>query len=347
LPKLGISLLFKPLFIILCIHLGCTAGAAKGCLDSQSTGPAELALDSALLHLQNQDYGEAQRLWTSPLLAQKPLGMYFRGLHLIQLSEDEGDTLAFHQADKLWPEILKRLQRTDSLLEGLTLLQWAGTQQKLGHSWSALRHSLKAKKILAKQVHCPEAQGALALLEYYRDQLLPKWVPGTRSAQECARELRQAAEQCHRLQPLLLGAWVWTQFDLGQWKDGLKAIAQLLEGHPRHRLYLQMRGDFEFRSGDFTAARETYELARSLYPRPSRYPGEWKGRLPLGYLSCTGNLARIEAALHQNEKALSYLAIWEDPLFQPAQKWLPASLKKALKPLRGELANQALKSYSE
>jgi tetratricopeptide (TPR) repeat protein len=337
-------------------------------LDSYPSDPAKAHLDSALYNLQQMEYDKAEAWFASPTLKDEPSTQYFRGLMLLQRFEDRGDTLDLYRADSLWPTILQNIHspskthpskrphptsdtlqqtraRTNPLLEGLTLLQWAGTQQKRGKQWKAIQFSMKARKILATQGECPEAKGALALMEYYRDQLLPKWLPGGGAALKSAENLKMAAEKCGRLKPLFLGAWVWTQFDHGQWKTGLEAIHHLLRTNPDHRLYLQMKGDFQFRQGDLAAAKATYQHTLSLYPKPSRTPSQWHGQLPLGYLACHGNLARIGAGLGQKEMALEHLAIWEDPLFHIASPWLPQSLIKALKPLRQELSKTPPSSH--
>jgi tetratricopeptide (TPR) repeat protein len=349
--------------------------SAQGCFDSSPSVLFEQSLDSALADAQNLNYSDARRLFQTPVLKSTPLGLYFQGLAELQAAEDLGDTAAFYRADSLWPRIMKKVEfewkrekfpvpendgkakhppsgevktedinlsqpRVDSLIWALSAVQWAGTQQKLGHSWRAVKLGLKARKPLQTLQDCPEARAALALLNYYRDQILPGWLPLTTSPEASAKTLEEALSKCRRMHPVFLSAWIWTQFDLARWKMGLAAIDTYLESYPTHRLFLQMRGDFLFRQGQLEKALIAYERVLSLYPSPSREPENWHGVLPLGYLSCAGNLARIEAALNHKDKALTYLNIWEDKAFTPARPWLPASLKSALSGLRERIRSQ-------
>ncbi len=338
---------------------------AQGCLDGAPSPAMGLALDSALEGTQNLDYADARRRFQSANLEAWPLARYFRGLLELQATEDQGDTTAFYRSDSLWPRLMGDLEsqwkegksssglatrqeqaetrsqiRVDSLIWGLSAMQWAGTQQKLGHSWRSVKLGVKARKHLQAMQDCPEAQAALALLNYYRDQILPRWFPMTTSPEASAQALGKALRKCRRLQPLLLNAWIWTQFDHAHWDAGLTAIDGYLQMHPNHRLFLQMRGDFLYRQGNLEMASAAYQKVFSLYPTPNSEPKLWEGLLPVGYLACVGNLARIEAGLNHQAKALAYLDIWEAKTFVSARPWLPASLKSALTGLREQLHSQ-------
>lgn len=358
--------------LILGLGAGATYAEAMGCLDtlpmppavSQAVGQAvkqgeageralNQTLDSALKAMHGLHYAQADSLLRSAPLKTWPLAQYFSGILLLQRSEDLGDTAAFHQAHahwgKLWSDLEKAQGLSQTLLRALVGLQWAATDQHYGKNWHALRISMQAKSLLTQSSQCPEAKAALALLDYYRSQLLPAWTPGGRKPRDAAQDLHLAAKSCRRMQPLFMTAWLWTQFDLAQWDSGLKTLTGYLQGYPNHRLYRQMRGDFLFRSGRPAEALQAYREAIALYPAPSpagSAPPDLQRALtpppplwvtPVGYLGCAGNLARIHAALGQSDSARHYLDIWESPRFKPLDPWLPTSLKKALKPLRSKL----------
>jgi tetratricopeptide (TPR) repeat protein len=333
---------------------------AHGCLDTLGSSKAAPTRDQTLEHAleatRAQRYVESDSLFALPSLAHWPLAHYFSGIAQLQRAEDLGDTAAFHRAHQLWGEMWVRLEKASShegdLLRGLVGLQWAATDQHYGRTWHGLGISLKAKSLLQKLPGCPEAQAALALLDYYREQLLPSWSPGGGDPAKAALRLREAAQRCRRMQPLFMTAWIWTQFDLARWPAGLETVDRYLQSYPDHRLYRQMRGDFLFRSGRHAEALDAYRKALNLYPTPATQVAQITGVTqpesasvrpmpttiaPIGYLSCIGNLARIHAALGQKDSARHYLELWEAPRFKPFDPWLPASLKKALKPLRAQL----------
>lgn len=339
-----------PIRLVLGLFLGlflvAESSATQGCLDRIGRPDADSLLNRGLELAQQGSYDSALLTLHAPALQSWRGTPYFRGLILLQTQEDLGDTAAFFEAAKLWsglwttpikPEPLPQGAAWENLalIRALAGLQWAGTLQKRGHTWQSTRLSLQAQKALKPLRNCPEAEAALALFDYYSAVLLAKipFVGDDRNA--AAHRLDSASRLCFRLGPVLRTAWLWTEFDQGHYQAGIAPLGESLARYPEHRLYRQMLGDFQFRQGRYSEALASYRQAFSAYARPA--PGvSWK-LLPVGYLSCAGNLARIHAALGAKDSALVYLDIWESPTYASLREWLPPSLATALKPLRNRL----------
>ncbi len=340
---------FSWLAIFVCFFLALDSIAAppQGCLDRIGHLEADSLLNRGLEWAQQGDYESALQTLNSPALLSWRGTPYFRGLVLLQKTEDLGDTAAFFEASQLWSQLWKGSAKTDSnsekswasanlpLIRTLAGLQWAGALQKRGQTWKSTRISLQAQKALKAQRNCPEAEAGLALFDYYSAVLLAKIPFVSDDRQAAAHRLDSASRLCFRLGSVLRTAWLWTEFDQGRYQAGLDHLQESLTRYPNHRLNRQMLGDFQFRKGLVKEALASYRIAFSAY-RPPQPRVSWK-LLPIGYLSCAGNLARIHAALGAKDSALVYLDIWEAKPYASLQEWLPPSLVSALKPLRNRL----------
>ncbi len=276
------------------------------------------AAESSLVRIPNDD-------------AARP---YFTGLVLMNRFQDLGDTAALRRAESIWGNLSAQSAHysEDSaqarVYRGLATLQESYIAAIRGSQMRSGSLALTARGQLSPLSGIAEADAALALFDYYRQQVLktiPFVHPDTRIP---LQRLEAAADSSRYLRDMFRISAFWMLVDRKELDPALEISDEFLRRYPHNRMARQMRGSALFHQGRFSEARIVYEDLLSEYARlRDALPPNC---LPVGYYCAVGNLARIYSGLGMKPEASARLAEWRKALDSGLSTWLPASLKKDL-----------------
>lgn len=312
-------------------------------------GLYEPVYDSAILLaldlIYRADYPAADSVLAA--LPACPARNYFRGLVRINTFNDLGDTAALSEARALWEGLDQASDSADSpmrrdpnypLYRGLAELQLGYVANVSGGRIRSARLGRKAVGLLRPLSGGAEAAAALALYDYYKAALLHglAWLPFVKADRAAPlRELEAAVPRSRYLREILQTSLIWIHYDAARYDQGLVPVRSFLARYPRNRVYRQILADFRYRQGDLASARRLHESLLAEYDSLARQKVS-PARLPLGYLSSIGNLAKLDASQKRPELLARHLAIWRSPEYQGMMGWLPASLVKEVDALKQE-----------
>lgn len=279
-------------------------------------------------------------------LPDGPARAYFGGLVGINRFNDLGDTAALTAAEIRWDRLDRAGDSASSpmrrdpnypLYRGLAQLQSSYVANLRGGRIRSALLGRKAVKTLGPLHRFAEAKAALALYDYYKAEIMEgvDWIPFVSKADR-ERPLRILAEAIPRsryLNVVLHTSLIWIYYDLGRYPQGVGPIDAFLAAHPRNRPYRAMLADFRYRQGDLDSAQRIHEALAAEYLGMGRNPSV-PGRLPLGYLSSVGNLAKISASRKRKDDLERHLAVWHSAEYGGIMKWLPASLRREVDSLK-------------
>lgn len=302
------------------------------------------AILSALEGIYAAEYTGADSILSS--LPDSPARAYFLGLVGINRFNDLGDTAALASAESLWDRLDRagdsaastvRRDPNYPLYRGLAQLQSGYVANLRGGRIRSALLGRKAVKALTPLHRFAEAKAALALYDYYKAEILDgvDWLPFVSKAdrERPLRVLADAIPRSRYLKAVLHTSLIWIYYDLERYPQGVKPIDEFLVRHPRNRLYRAMLADFRYRQGDLDSAERLHQALMAEYLEiDKRHP--LPGRLPLGYLSSVGNLAKISASRQRKNELERHLAVWNSPEYGGMMKWLPASLRREVDSLK-------------
>lgn len=279
-------------------------------------------------------------------LPEGPGRAYFRGLVGINRFNDLGDTAALNSAEALWDRLDRAGDSASSILRrdpnfplyrGLAQLQSSYVANLRGARIRSALLGRKAVKTLAPLRRFAEAEAALALYDYYKAEIVEgvDWIPFVSKADREGplAALAKAVPRSRYLNVILHTSLIWIYYDLGRYAQGVGPIDAFLAAHPRNRPYRAMLADFRYRQGDLDSAHRIHEALAAEYLAIGRNPAV-PDRIPLGYLSSVGNLAKISASRKRTDELNRHLAIWNSPGYGGIMKWLPASLRREVDSLK-------------
>jgi hypothetical protein len=279
-------------------------------------------------------------------LPDGPARAYFRGLVGINRFNDLGDTAALTSAEILWDRLdragdsaasVMRRDPNFPLYRGLAQLQSSYVANLRGGRIRSALLGRKAVKTLSPLQQFAEAKAALALYDYYKAEILEgvDWIPFVSKAdrEKPLHALAEAIPRSRYLSVVLHTSLIWIYYDLGRYPKGVGPIDAFLAAHPRNRPYRAMLADFRYRQGDLDSAERIHVALAAEYLGLGRN-APVAGRLPLGYLSSVGNLAKISASRKRKDELDRHLAVWYSPEYGGIIKWLPASLRREVDSLK-------------
>lgn len=297
-------------------------------------------------HLYRQKYKLAESILNRGLPRKEPGFFYFKGFLHCTIFNDYGDTSSLSLTRQYWEKLEKLLERypktADStsknslppdLYRGMTLMQLSYIASS---RWHYLDAALKAKagvKILQLQNQYLEAQCAIQIYEYYKNELMKKlnWLPFVDADNISSRKfLEKNYSRSHYLSVIFLTPLIWMQFDAGLYREGLQLARTFLKKYPENRIFRLMEADFYYKMGKYGQSAQIFEDVKAEYLKIYADFPEMKP-IKINYLSAAGNLVRVYAAMGDKERQKKNAAIWFSDECKRIRKWLPKSLVKDLK----------------
>lgn len=319
-------------------------GAAGSAFAAGIPAPGEAALvRTALDQIYRMDYATAEETLAKGLPAESPARPYFSGLACMNRFLDWGDTVSLRRAESHWEKLnpkgdpSKLYDKVEArelrLYRGLAGVQLSYAASLRGQRIRSAALALAARDQL-EDLSAAEAKATLMLFEYYRGRILEK-LPFVDEPDFDLTAFNEAVKASPALREMFQGSLFWIHMDHRRFGAAQALALEFLDRYPDNRLMRQARGDAFYKAGKLPEARATYEKLREEYAAlPSgREGGAEKGRLPLGYYRCVGNLARIEAAAGNRRETLALKADWKRADRLGLLPWLPPGLKRDLERL--------------
>jgi hypothetical protein len=294
--------------------------------------------------LYQQKYKTADSLLNRGFNGNEPGYLYFKGLLFCTVFNDYGDTSSLNHSKHYWEKLKESIEKEGNisnkkssvplaLYHGLTLMQISYISSVKYHFFNSILQARSGIKILKRQNHFLEAQCAVQIYEYYKNDLLKSlnWLPFFEVDKTKQRRfLEQNYSRSRYLAIIFLTPLIWMQFDEGKYQKGLDFTRSFLNKFPENRIYRLMEADFYYKMKKYAQSAEIFEDIKSEYLKIYSELNK-KKCIKINYYCAAGNLVRVYDAMRNQEGKNRNAAIWFSDECDKVRKWLPASLVKDLK----------------
>ncbi|MFC1584875.1 hypothetical protein ACFL5V_04955 [Fibrobacterota bacterium] len=297
----------------------------------------------------SQKYDLAESVLETKIPYSEPGHLYFKGLLYCTVFNDYGDTSSLSSAKRQWQKLKKMLEESKDyvksgkkstvhpdLYSGLVLIQLSYISSTRKQFLNAALQSKAAVKMLRHQNQYLEAQCANEIYRYYKGELLKllDWLPFFKVDQDRSRKFLE--KNFHRspyLYAIFLTPLIWMQFDAGSYQQGLQLTRDFLKKYPENRIFRLMEADFYFKMKKYGKSAKIFEEVKQEYSQIYARNQNIKP-VKINYLSASGNLLRVYAAMGNKKGQQENAAIWFSEESDKVRKWLPKSLVKDLERFR-------------